>query len=195
MEEFERLALDAPHSPWFWKRYIDDTFAIIRSRSLSLFLQRLNYLRPGVICFTHEIQKYSTLSFLDVLVSRTDEVNLSASIYRKPTHTDQLLDSNSHHPVSVKRSVVSTLTNTCNTLPSTIMAKKQEIQHLKKVFIANNYSQQFVHQTMHCSLATHNTSRCETPQAIVSIPYIKGISEHIRRVLAECNIRTFFKTT
>jgi len=131
-------------------------------------------------------------SFLDVLVSRTDEGNLSTSIYRKPTHTNQLLDFNSHHPVSVKRSVVSTLTNT---LPLTIMAKKQEIQHLRKVFTANNYSQQFVHQTMHRSLTTHNTPRCETPQAIVSIPYIKGISEHIRRVLAECNIRTFFKTT
>jgi len=131
-----------------------------------------------------------------VLVSRTDEGNISTSIYHKPTHTDQLLNFNSHHPVSVKRSVVSTLTDRCNTLPSTtIMAKKQEIQHLKKVFTANNYSQQFVHQTMHRSLTTHNTSRCETPQAIVSIPYIKGISEHIRRVLAECNIRTFFKTT
>jgi hypothetical protein len=68
----EHLALKTSHSPRFWKRYVDDTFAIIPSRSHSHFLQHLNSVRPGVIRFTHEIEKDGTLPFLDVLVSRTE---------------------------------------------------------------------------------------------------------------------------
>lgn len=37
--------------------------------------------------------------------------------------------------------------------------------------------------------------RCEAPHAIVSTSYIKATSEHIKKVLAECNIQTFMKTT
>ena len=33
------------------------------------------------------------------------------------------------------------------------------------------------------------------PEQMVIIPYIKGISEHIRRILAECDIQTRFRTT
>ena len=35
----------------------------------------------------------------------------------------------------------------------------------------------------------------ESPRITVTIPYIKGVSEHIRRILAECDIQTRFRTT
>ena len=153
-EQTEDLAMGSPVSPTFSKythmeeltfgsehtsqslfleRYVDDAFAIIRSHAHSHFLQSPNSLQLGVFRFTHETEK-NTLPYLEILVSRIDD-----SIYHKPTHTDQLLNFNSHHPVSFKGSVMSTLTNRCNTIPSTIMAKKQEVQHLK-FYTANSYS-------------------------------------------------------
>ena len=56
-EEFERHALKALRSPHFWKRYVDGTFTIIRSRNLSPFRNHLNSLHPRVIRFTHEVKE------------------------------------------------------------------------------------------------------------------------------------------
>ena len=73
MEEFKQRAMGHRNSPRLWKRYVDDTFVIIRSRSLTPFLDHLNSLQPGVICFTHEVEKDNTLPFLEVLVTRDND--------------------------------------------------------------------------------------------------------------------------
>ena len=195
MEEFEQIALRSNNAPRLWKRYVDDTFMIIRSRFLSRFLQHLNSIRPGVICFTHEIEENNTLPFLEVLVMRADDGSLNTSIHRKLTHTDQLLNFYSNHPVSNKRSVVSTLSKRGNLIPSTITAKKQEESHLRAVFAANNYTKDFVLQTILQSTSDNKKHRSETPEMTVPIPYVKGTSENIRRILGEVDIRTVFKTT
>ena len=168
---------------------------IIRSRSLTPFLDHLNSLQPGVICFTHEVEKDNTLPFLEVLVTRDNDGNLSTSIYRKPTHTDQLLNFDSHHPLSSKRSVVSSLTKRCNLIPSTSESKAQEISYLRGVFAVNNYTKDFVSQAFFQSTCGTRKPSGESPRTTVTIPYIKGVSEHIRRILAECDIRTRFRTT
>ena len=101
-----------------------------------------------MICFTHEIEENNTFPFLEVVVTRADDGNSNTSIHRKPTHTDQLLNFYSNHPVSNKRSVVYTLSKRGNLIPSTITAKKQEESHLRAVFAANNYTEDFVLQTI-----------------------------------------------
>ena len=194
MEEFEQRALKHINCPRLWKRYVDDTFVIIRSRSLTSFLDHLNSLQPGVICFTHEMEKDNALPFLEVLVKRNKDGCLSTSIYRKPTHTDQLLNFDSHHPLSSKRSVVSSLSKRCNLIPSTTEARTQEKFYLRGVFAANNYTKEFVFQAAFQSTSVSKSPNCDSPKATVTIPYIKGISEHIRRILAECNIQIRFKT-
>ena len=61
--------------------------------------------------------------FTRQLVTTADDGSLNTSIHRKPTHTDQLLNFYSNHPVSNKRSVVSTLSKRGYLIPSTITAK------------------------------------------------------------------------
>ena len=82
---------------------MDETIVIICSRSLSPLPDYLNSLQPGVICFTHEVEKDNTLPFLEALVTSDSDGNLSTSIYSKSTHTDQLLNFDSHHLLSSKR--------------------------------------------------------------------------------------------
>ena len=70
---------------------------------------------------------HSFSSFLDKLVIRDSEGRLTASVYRKPTHTDQYLSYDSHHPQSVKRGVVKCLydrSKNISTKPSTISEEK-----------------------------------------------------------------------
>jgi hypothetical protein len=83
-------------------------------------------MRPGVIRFTHEVEENGKLPFLDVMVSRVENGSLSFGVYRKPTHTNQLLNYTSHHRVSVKRSVVNTLFKRLEAIPSDENTKREE---------------------------------------------------------------------
>ena len=106
MEFFEELALEtAPTRPRLWKRYVDDTFCILRKGSTKEFLYHLNRVRP-TIKFTVEQEEDGTLLFLDTLFRMREDGSLDVSVYRKPTHTDRYLHFESHHPAHVKRGVV-----------------------------------------------------------------------------------------
>ena len=49
MEFFEKLAVEtAPTRPRLWKRYVDDTFCILRKDSAEELLCHLNGVRPTI---------------------------------------------------------------------------------------------------------------------------------------------------
>ena len=108
MEFFVDLALtQSPDEcrPHIWKRYVDDTFCILRKGTVEKLLSHLNSLRP-TIQFTVKVEKDRSLPFLDVLLRWKDDGSLDTTMYRKPMHTDRYLDFQSHHPHHVKRSLV-----------------------------------------------------------------------------------------
>ncbi len=88
-------------TPKLWKRYVDDTFVIIDKDKLSDFHVALNNALPG-IQFTMDNEKCSSLPFLDVLIHRLPTGTLETSVYRKPTHSDVVLNYHSKSPVSHK---------------------------------------------------------------------------------------------
>ena len=100
MEEFEERAIaTATYKPKIWKRYVDDTFTVFGKSYVDGLLQHLNSQQP-TIRFTMEIEKDNTIiSFLDTSVSRDSNGLLTTTVYRKPTHTDQYLAYDSHHPI------------------------------------------------------------------------------------------------
>ena len=65
------------------------------------------------IQFTREIEEDGKLPFLDCLVSH-DNNELRTTVYRKPTHTDRLLDESSYNPTSHKATTIKTLTRRAN---------------------------------------------------------------------------------
>ncbi|BHF71505.1 hypothetical protein SprV_0401456300 [Sparganum proliferum] len=96
------------HKPKFWARYVDDTFVVIDRDQLLTFKERLNAVFPD-IQFTMEEEENNQLAFLDVLVCRKDCGGLKTKVFRKATNTMQVLNFNSNHPISHKRSCVRTL--------------------------------------------------------------------------------------
>ena len=113
MENFEMRALQSPpNAPLLWKRFVDDTFVILKKAHKEEFLTHINSVDSN-IQFTSEDQKNQdlrgSLPFLDILVTPDEEDRLETSVYRKPTHMDQYLQWDSHHPISSKYSVVGTL--------------------------------------------------------------------------------------
>ena len=94
MEVFEEQAIESTtQKPKIWKRYVDETITIL-DRS---YVQHLNSQQP-TIRFTMETEKDNKIVFLDSSVTREPYRRLTTSIHRKPTHTNQYLGHDSHHP-------------------------------------------------------------------------------------------------
>ena len=109
MEYFEKRALDsAPHTPRIWKRYVDDTFCVIKSAYIDEFTDHINNQYRN-IKFTREEEEGGTLPFLDTVINKLDDGSVKIKIFRKPTQTDQYFHFRSHHTLEHKLSVVRTL--------------------------------------------------------------------------------------
>jgi hypothetical protein len=70
MEIIEESAIAASTTPpKIWKRYVDDSFVIIKKHSVSTFHDTLNSIDPK-ISFTIEAENNGQIPFLDTLVTR-----------------------------------------------------------------------------------------------------------------------------
>ena len=109
MEDVEQRALtSSPVKPLFWKRYVDDCISAVSRNEVENLLNHLISVEPS-IQFTVQREKDRQLSFLDLNIYRSDHGNLETGVYRKPTHTDKYLASDTHHPICHKKSVTKTL--------------------------------------------------------------------------------------
>ena len=91
-----------------WLRYVDDTFTAVQHDEVNAFHHHLNGQNTD-IQFTREVEENGKLPFLDCLVSRDDN-SLRTTVYRKPTHTDRLLDESFCNSTSHKATTIRTLT-------------------------------------------------------------------------------------
>ena len=79
------------------------------------------------------------IPFLDTIVKPEADGSLSISVYRKPTHTDQYLQWDSHHHLSAKFSVIQTLSHRASTMCSNPELLQKEKEHLRKALTKCNY--------------------------------------------------------
>ena len=111
MQHIEKRALATyDQTLHFWFRYVDDTITILQTDDIDVFHGHLNR-RNSDIQFTRELEfeDNGKIPFLDCLVSR-DDTRLRTTLYRKPTHTDRLLDQSSYNPTSHRATTLRTLT-------------------------------------------------------------------------------------
>ena len=132
MESFEVEALrSAPHPPYLWKRFVDDTFTILQSSQRDGFLEYLNSIDQHIQFTAEDQREDGAMPFLGILVTPGRDGSLSTSVYRKPTHTDLYLQWDSHHTLTAKYSVTGTLQHRANTICSNTQLLHKEDQHLK----------------------------------------------------------------
>ena len=86
-----------------------------------------------------ETEKDNKLAFLDTAVLREPDGRLTTSVYRKPTHTDQYLAYDSHHPQSVKRGIVKCLYERAKRLVTKPSVISEENKHVSSVLVSNGY--------------------------------------------------------
>ena len=164
-------------------------------------MSHLNNLSPS-INFTVEKEQEKKLPFLDVLVTRQEDGTLDTSVYRKKTHTDRYPPFTSHHPSHTKKSAVTSLVRRARDVTSKRSQLKKELHHITSAFRGNGYPAGYLKKYTKLGKSEGKGKKVSSedqnedeekdenkPLATATIPYIKGLSEAVRR------IRTAFKTT
>ncbi len=99
------------------------------------------------IQFSMEEEEDRVVPFLDVLVRRRDNRELTTSVFRKLTNTLQMVDFNSNHPQTHRWSCFKTLFTRVETHCNTSEAKQEEMCCLKRQFSLNDYPNSFIKKT------------------------------------------------
>ena len=173
------------------------------------FHSHLNSIDPH-LQFTIELEENQRLSFLDTITTRSNG-QVIVDIYRKPTHTDKYLHYDSHHPTQHKLSVLNTLLDRAEKIPSTTKGKRRERKHVFKVLRHNGYPSKFLksydNKRKHHHLVNTNANSRTTDvnnraypadystSNLVILPYIKGVTEKIYRALKKENVKVCYKPT
>jgi len=111
MEEFEDVAPSREaYQPTYYFHYVDDTFVnwLHGPEDVNDFLNHLNNILL-YIQFTFETESNRHLSFLEIDTYGRQDSSLWHNVYRKPTSINLFLNSELHHHLTNKHSVLSTL--------------------------------------------------------------------------------------
>ena len=94
---------------YFYKRYIDDIFFVVRKGFRDLFVRILNTFLTGVIVFTCDFGDNS-INFLDLVIfkgTRFAESNrFDFKVFQKSTNLYQYIPYSSDHPMSTKKAFI-----------------------------------------------------------------------------------------
>ena len=197
--------VDGGVPPRIWKRYVDDSFVVIKKDAVSPFHDTLNACDPK-ISFTIEHEKNGQIAFLDTLVTRRNGVAV-IDIFRKPTHTDRYVDFSSHHAKEHKISTASTLLFRASNLPSSLEGKTRETNHVRAALEANGYPSAVISNILNkkpppstvpppeelVSMFFKWVDPSSTYQGFACLPYISGLTEPLMRLLRKNDIRVVNK--
>ena len=106
----------------------------------------------------------------------------------------QYLPYDSHRPQSVKRGIVKCLYDRAKHLTSKPSAISEEKKHLSSVLVSNGYPFSFVRKLTKTTRPTANKGPTQEFKSTAVLPYIKGVSEVLRRCLQQQGVRTVFKS-
>ena len=170
---------------------MDDTFTALPQEQIQLFHDKMNSIEP-TIQFTIETEVEGTLPFLDTMVTRHVDGSLTTSVFRKKTHTDRYLDFNSHNPLVHKIALARTLLTQADRICVSMPDRDAEKRHITQALYSNGYPTRVIKRNWQTPPARSPASDPVMPRATVVIPYVRHVSESIRRILTPLEIRTAF---
>ena len=138
------------------------------------------------------------MSRLAVILNRTEDKDLKLQIYRKPTHTDQYLNFNSHHPIEHKLSVVRTLLDRSQSLVTNNDDKEREDIHVQKALRACGYPEWSFSKVRHQMESTRDKKegrlqRDSPKRPPVVIPYVQNVSDSVARIMRKYDVPVAMK--
>ena len=144
------------------------------------------------------------MPFLGVLVIPMHDDSLNTTVNRKPTHTDLYLQWDSHHTLSSKYSVESTLHHRARAICSSPQLLQKEGEHLHKVLARCKYPA-WAHNIIKLknkapaqnkinrgtNTPGSNTTNKQRPDMVV--PYTKGLRVSLEKVCSKHGVQVYFR--
>ena len=123
-----------------------DTFLVFNDRDDAELLLYFTDSLHKIIKITSEIEENNCLPFLDMLITRNDEGNISTSMYRKKTFSGLYMKEDSFISTSFKHNLIYGLLNRAFKISSSCDIFKQEIKVIKNILISNGFSCNFINK-------------------------------------------------
>ena len=194
----------SPHCPLMWKRFVDDTFVVIKAAHIQNFQDHINSIDHHIHFTSEDSRPDGSMPFLDILVTPREDGSLSTTVYRKPTHTDLYLQWDSHHSISSKYSVSGTFHHRAKTICSSPQLLQQEEDHMSRVLTKCKYPAWAVNRVKikirtpsQTKQKKSNNSNANNQKSnwnpYIVVPYFKGLSESMKRTCIKHGVQVHFK--
>ena len=199
------------NGPTFYKRYVDDIFAVFKDENeANSFFDHINRQHPN-IQFTKENSENGKLPFLDILINNLEEFD--TTVYHKKTYTGLLLNFKSFTPFQYKIRLIQTLLDRTYKICSSRNIFDIECKKLTKTFLKNLYPKRLIDRCIKRYLDNKNkpVSQIETKVIrYVTLPYIGHFSDfakskinklvkefckkelEIKLVFTTCKLKSYF---
>ena len=182
--------------PVYYKRYMDDTFLLFRSKqNIKMFFRYINS-RHKNMSFTLEEESDIKLPFLDILVIR-DNI-LTTNIYRKPTFSGLYSNFHSFLPEKYKSGLMYTLLFRIYTICSDRSKIYTEIGNLRKFMRKNDYPSYFLDKCIKlffdkvfCKKSTEDNFDVPRKVVCINVPFMGTDSLKLRSKLTGI-VRDYF---
>ena len=165
-------------------RFVDDTFCIFKDMSkVDDFFEMINSVHSH-LSFTVELEQSGSISFLDVLITKSDNA-FSNPVYRKPTWSGLYLHFFSFVPLSYKRNLVRNLFDRARRICSSDRLEAEQ-HFLKETLIMNGYPSSFIDKNSSERPPKEVEFGPEKKTAYLTVPFLgdRFASEVKRRVRA-----------
>ena len=194
MEDLEIKALaTSPHQPSLWKRFVDDTFIIIKKAHKDSLLQHLNSIDNNIRFICEESKEDGSIPVLDILIIPGKEGKLNTTVY---------LQWDSHHNIPAKYSVIGTLFHRAKTICSSPQHLQKEEQHLTSALKRCKYPTwapnriQLKNTKENANKNNNKPTRPEQSninQPHIVVPYHQGLSENFKRTCNRYGVQVHLK--
>ena len=188
------------------KRFVDDTFIVIKSACKEEFFNYINSIEEGIQFTAENTRANGTMLFLDAIVTPQAVGSLLTTVYRKPTHTNHYLQWDNYHAISAKYSVISTLFHRAKEVCSTKQQLKEEHEYLQKVLTTYRYPRQALNRMKKISApvlsksnknkdknGTDNKSKSYIRRNYITVPYTKGLIESFKNICKKHGMQVYFR--
>ena len=166
---------------------------MLKKQDIDKFHSHLNSINHN-IQFTIEMPSSTKcgqqIPFLDTMLTIDNHCHVKIDVYRKSTHTNKYLSFSSHNPNQSKRAVVKSLLDRAKNIPSTISGQRNEQERVVKDLALNGYSSKFIQQTFQTTETPNKSDN--NALGFTCIPYVRGVSEQVKRVLCNAGVRTTY---
>ena len=136
------------------------------------------------------------MPFLDTLVTPQSDGSLATTVYRKPTHTKQYLQWDSHHAIANKYSIISTLLHRAKYICSNQQQMEEEQQQIQRALVMCKNPNWAINRTK-VKMSTPKSNKNNNSninRGHITVSYNEGLSESVKNTCKKYGIQFHFKS-